>query len=191
MPADGPHTGSLRAENRRRATERIVDAAADLVRERGDTSFSMPEVAQRSGVSLRTLYRYFPSRNDLIHALAGVADQVVAVPRPTTVDELEPWLVTAWNNLLAEEALLRAQHQGPGGIEVRRARAASHREATTRVLDTIRPGLDPARLDDLVDITLLVTSSTALFEFVDVIGIDVERGARLVAQAISALLAQS
>ena len=77
---------SLRADNRRRTTERIIDAAADLVGQQGDMGFTMPEVAERSGVALRTLYRYFGTKQDLVDALAAVADQVDALPMPSSFD---------------------------------------------------------------------------------------------------------
>ena len=110
-PADTSHRPpTLRDENRRLLRERVVEAAADLARESGDLSFTMPDVAERSGVALRTLYRHFPKRDDVVAALASVADQAVALTPPTSLDDLEPWLVTAWTNLMAEEALLRAQH---------------------------------------------------------------------------------
>ncbi|MDH3682216.1 MAG: TetR/AcrR family transcriptional regulator [Acidimicrobiia bacterium] len=183
---DGPT--SLREENRQRGRQRIVDAAVQLVAERGAVDFTMPEVADRSGVALRTLYRHFPRRQDLVDELATVADQVDALPPPKSLDDLGDWMVAAWRNLLAVEALLRAQHQGPAGDAVRRTRIPRHRAVTRALVETARPDLDTADRDDLVDIALLVASSTAMFEFIDVIGIDVERGARLSADVIATMI---
>lgn len=41
---------------------RLIRAASDLIAERGDGSFSMPELARRAGVSLATPYNLFGSK---------------------------------------------------------------------------------------------------------------------------------
>lgn len=179
---------SIRADNRRRVIERAVGATVELVRESGNLGFTMPAVAERSGISLRTLYRHFPTRDDLVSALAAVADQVDALAPPTSLDEFEPWLVTAWTNLMAEEALMRAQHLGAAGVQIRRARAPLHRSATADVIASLCPDLSRIAQAEVVDVALLLTSSTAMFEFVDVLGVDVQRGAHLAARAVTALI---
>lgn len=49
--------------------ETILDCAAQLVDERGDTSFTMDEVAERAGVARVTVYRYFKSKKFLLKTL--------------------------------------------------------------------------------------------------------------------------
>ena len=46
----------------------LLDTAMELIREAGHVP-SMADVAQRSGVSRATVYRYFPSRSALIAAV--------------------------------------------------------------------------------------------------------------------------
>ena len=50
----------------------ILDAAALVLSDKGDTA-SMEDVASAAGVGRATIYRYFPSRDDLLSALADVA----------------------------------------------------------------------------------------------------------------------
>ncbi|MCF6473575.1 TetR/AcrR family transcriptional regulator [Nonomuraea sp. MG754425] len=50
----------------------ILDAAAIVLAERGDTA-SMADVAAAAGVGRTTLYRYFPNRDKLLHALTEAA----------------------------------------------------------------------------------------------------------------------
>lgn len=52
------------AQQRRR--ERIIDAAAALAAEGGFDAVQMRDVAERAGVALGTLYRYFPSKVHLL-----------------------------------------------------------------------------------------------------------------------------
>lgn len=183
-------TPSLRERNRHRTHEAIVEAAADVMRRSGQADFSMPAVAEESGVSLRTVYRYFPTRQELITELAQLVDQAQAGSLPS-VDGLADWLKNAWQNLLAEEALIRAQHDGVAGAEIRRARVPLHRAVTEQLLEIERPDLAPQRRADLADIVLLMTSSTALFEFVDVLDVDVDRAARLSASVVAMMIRQA
>ena len=65
----------LRARQRELARQAIVDACAELVTERHHLNFSMKEVAERAGVSLRTVYNHFAAREDLLDALSVVMDE--------------------------------------------------------------------------------------------------------------------
>ena len=183
--ADRP---SLRDEHRRRTEQRILDAATELVAEQGDMGFTMAEVSERSGVALRTLYRYHRTKQDLVDALAAVADQVDAIPMPDSLDGVEDWLVAAWRNLLTVEPFLRAQHQGRAGDAVRRRRSVRHRPMTESIIDRLRPDLGRSDRDDLVEQVMLLGSSTALFELIDVLGVEPERAARVAARAIVSLV---
>jgi len=65
----------LRERQRARIREDIRDAAFALLSERGD-DVSVGDIAERAGVSERTFYRYFPTREDAlldwIDAVAGI-----------------------------------------------------------------------------------------------------------------------
>src|SRR4051812_3419157 len=49
--------------------ERMLDAVRDLTNEAEDASFTVAEVAARAGVSLKSFYRSFESKDDLLLAL--------------------------------------------------------------------------------------------------------------------------
>jgi AcrR family transcriptional regulator len=186
-----PEKGSIRSENADRTRVRILDAVVELVQASERCDFTMPEVAAASGVSLRTLYRFFPTRQCVVDAVAAVGDRVAASNLPTAkfdLGDLQAWLEEAWRTLLDQEALIRAQHTSPGGTEIRRARIPFFRDVTRALVLREIPGLDVARVDDIVDTTLLVVSSSALFEFLDVLEIPIERAARLAAEAVERAL---
>ncbi|HXS84125.1 MAG TPA: TetR/AcrR family transcriptional regulator [Mycobacterium sp.] len=54
----------------RERVERILDAAAEIVVERGPESLKVSDIAARAGVHLGTLYHFFASKDDIIRALA-------------------------------------------------------------------------------------------------------------------------
>ena len=58
-----------RSQNQRR--KRIVQAAAALASRGGVEAMQMRTVAERAGVALGTLYRYFPSKMDLVVAVVA------------------------------------------------------------------------------------------------------------------------
>lgn len=60
--SDGYHHGNLRRA--------LLDAAMDLIRERGVDGFTLREVARRAGVSHAAPYHHFPDRAALVSALA-------------------------------------------------------------------------------------------------------------------------
>lgn len=87
-----------RITEERRAAQRarIVEAMRDAVREKGISSVSMSEVIERSGLSAGAIYGYFPSKDDILLAVAeGLAadrrtelERVIAsspIPPPSQV----------------------------------------------------------------------------------------------------------
>ena len=70
--------GRWRSEDSRDA---IVQAAAELVVEQGYAAVSIEKIAQRAGVGKQTVYRWWPSKGDvLMEALARKADVHIALP---------------------------------------------------------------------------------------------------------------
>ncbi|HEY3682365.1 MAG TPA: helix-turn-helix domain-containing protein [Streptosporangiaceae bacterium] len=62
---------------RDRTAAAIVDSAAATMAERGH-AVSMNEIASAAGVSRATLYRYFPSREALLHTMATTSIEELA-----------------------------------------------------------------------------------------------------------------
>src|SRR3954453_9419387 len=63
---------SLHDEHAAATRTRILDAVVDLIVHEHPATLSMPAVASRAGVSLRTVYRYFPTKEALIDAIGDV-----------------------------------------------------------------------------------------------------------------------
>jgi len=58
MPKRGYHHGNLR--------QALIDAALELIEQRGPTGFTLSEAAKRAGVTPAAVYRHFEGREDLI-----------------------------------------------------------------------------------------------------------------------------
>src|SRR5690606_9907318 len=68
-PLEGTVGVRTRSQHQRR--RRIVQAAAALASRGGVEAMQMRTVAERAGVALGTLYRYFPSKMELVVAVVS------------------------------------------------------------------------------------------------------------------------
>jgi len=62
-------------------SDRFVAAATRLLQEKGNTDFTVQDVVDRSRMSLRTFYKYFASKEDLLVAVCETVVAREAVPR--------------------------------------------------------------------------------------------------------------
>jgi AcrR family transcriptional regulator len=81
---DMTRRASAVAQTRRR----IVDATLELHGEQGIAATSWDDIAARAGVGVGTVYRHFPSLDELIPACGEITRQVVALPDPQGVASL-------------------------------------------------------------------------------------------------------
>ena len=82
------HAARSRAEQR---VQRFLDAAFELIDEKGTTDFTIQEVIDRSGQSLRGFYQYFDGKDELLLALFEDSILESAVDLHDTVDaETDP-----------------------------------------------------------------------------------------------------
>ena len=101
--------------NRRdRTRHAILDALAAVVAETGGLGFSVQQVAERAGVTHRTVYNHFPTRDAMNNALAEHVEEVMGAggyrePRiPTSSSALVPMIADTYAAFQAHEAPLRA-----------------------------------------------------------------------------------
>jgi AcrR family transcriptional regulator len=77
-----------RAEQR---VQRLLDAAFELIDEKGTAEFTIQEVVDRSGQSLRGFYQYFEGKDELLFALLEESiDEAVEDLRGVVESEVEP-----------------------------------------------------------------------------------------------------
>ena len=79
---------SKRAAAAAQTRKRIVDATLELHGEQGIGATSWDDIAARAGVGVGTVYRHFPSLDELIPACGELALQAIAPPDPANVSAL-------------------------------------------------------------------------------------------------------
>ncbi len=91
----------------------IVEAAARILEERGHEGFSTNAVAERAGVSVGSLYQYFPRKDALIGALIQrqavslIGDAEKAAEQPTGQAALSALIAPCVHHQLERPALAR------------------------------------------------------------------------------------
>lgn len=183
------HAMTVRERNREATRDAIVEAAAELLVEKDAAALSMPAVSDRSGVSVRTIYRYFPAKTDLVEAVSVIDDPAMAAGPLPSVDgtDLHAWLKRGWSDDV-QTPLLRAQLRTAAGVEVRRERRRRHRAFVYAVLDRWGIEADGEAREALADLLLVLTGGAARFEMTDVLEAPVERASASAAWAVEAVL---
>lgn len=97
-----PASVGVRTRSQHQRRKRIVQAAAALASRGGVEAMQMRTVAERAGVALGTLYRYFPSKMDLVVAVVGEEIDLLE----SSIERRPPSAVTASGR--AVDILMRA-----------------------------------------------------------------------------------
>jgi TetR/AcrR family transcriptional repressor of nem operon len=105
-----------KTERGRETRRRIVQAAAEVVAERGVAGASLDVVRERARASKSQLYHYFADRDDLLRAVVqATSDEVLGLQADlfARLDTIEG--VVAWMDALVE---LQVQRQARGGCGI-------------------------------------------------------------------------
>ena len=96
--------------------ERILQAAAQLVAERGAAGMSLDDVKARTGASRSQLYHYFDDRDDLVRAVIEVTTNAVLDVQGDLLDRLDSWAgIDRWFESLVK---LQVERQARGGCPI-------------------------------------------------------------------------
>jgi AcrR family transcriptional regulator len=126
---------SLREQHTIATRERILGAVADLL-ERGDAEeLTVPAAAEASGVSLRTIYRYYPTREELLEAAGRwIGDELLKHPYPRDLDGVADLYREGARDFDERPGLVRALAFSQLGRHVRGYRRRERLEAIGRAL---------------------------------------------------------
>jgi AcrR family transcriptional regulator len=129
-------TITLREQHAEATRERILSAVADLIEDGQPEDVTMPGVAAASGVSLRTIYRYYPTRERLLEAAGRWIGEVLLQhpDYPRNLDEVADIFEAGCPDFDERPGLVRAMALSQLGQRVRGYRRRER-------LDAIRAGL--------------------------------------------------
>jgi len=161
------YSSPLRAEQAEQTKARIVQAAVDLLAEGDAGDLSMADVAERAGVSVRTVYRSFATKDELLDGVIDWINQDIVrrggTP-PTERHNLEAGTTTVIEAIFEIEPLYRALFATAAGRESHRRSASIRREGLAQAYAAEMADLDDDAARRLGAVLHLVASSNgALF----------------------------
>lgn len=185
---------NLRDEQRALTRQRVLAAVLELVAEGSLDELSVPAVAQRSGVSVATIYRYFPTRDELLAAAAAEPSrQALSQPSAPRAgdDDLAAFQRAMWHDFAGNLPLLRHQIASTAGREMRTVRLDRSRSLLAGYIEG--HGIDPQSDagQRLISLLLLINGSLALIELHDRQGLDVDEALDRSLWALRALIEAS
>ena len=169
-PSPSPPVRKPRADAERNR-ERILEVAREVFTRDGATA-SLDDIARRSGIGNATLYRHFPTRDDLIEAVyssevekLATAEQLFAATMPP-LEALRAWMFLFIDHVDSKRLILPAMDTVAGGsmrlIEGSRARIHStFAAAVERAIASgdLRPETNP---NDFIRTLVGIFHTTAL-----------------------------
>src|SRR5260370_19548337 len=95
---------------------RIVQAAAELVAEKGAAAMSLDDVCERAHASRSQLYHYFDDRDDLVRAVINATTDSVLLAQDGLLDHLDTWTgIDRWFRALVT---LQQDREARGGCPI-------------------------------------------------------------------------
>ena len=169
-------TDAPATEQGRRTRERIVDAAAQLIAERGADATSLDDVRAATRASKSQLYHYFGDKRGLIHAVTDRQCERVIALQADLLHNVQDWAdLRDWTDAIVASVEAQDFHGGcPLGTlaaaladtdETARERLASAFAAwRARIAATLRRLGDNGCLDPAADLDRLTTATLAALQ---------------------------
>ena len=181
---------SLRDQQKVRTHLQIVAAAAGLIREGGEGAVTMRAVAARTGVTERTVYRHFKSRDVLLEALRQLVSELVGPqPAPRTPGELVERPRSYFLRLEQQGGLVRAYLQSQSRRKGRKRSVDKERnERMIRCVQTEMQYLDKRKLRRRAAIADLIASPYALEWMQQFWGFSAKEAGEAAAEALDILI---
>ncbi|RVD60932.1 TetR/AcrR family transcriptional regulator [Mesorhizobium sp. M2D.F.Ca.ET.185.01.1.1] len=191
--ADQPGIASPRRspsqQRSRERVERMLAAASALIAEQGSDAMRMGEVAERAGVSIGSLYQFFPDKRAIVWALAErytAESQACISAALKDVRDVEGFksafseLVDIYYQLFLAEPVIRDVWSGTQADKALRALeladSRANAEFLVAVLKRLRPDADPVELETTAFLVWQMGEAAVRLA----ISVDREEGDRLV-----------
>lgn len=183
--------GTLRERQAALARSAVLEALRDHL-ERGDADeVSMDELAEEAGISRRTLYRYFPTRGDLLAAAGSwIRDEVLQLPIEIGDEGIAASFRAAAARLNENPQLARALLRTDTGRAIRTGYRSERIEAIRRALRRDVSGLSRGELDRAAAVLGYLCSSSAWITIQDEAALSASAAQAAVVWAIDTLLAR-
>jgi len=167
----------------------MLEAAITQLESKGVDDVSMAEIAEAAGVSLRTLYRYFPDRASLLQAAGQHLYDSLGVPFEISGPEtISASLLDAAKRLSTRPALTRVLVRTTAGRATRSPLRGRRVQAIRAALEPVTDGLDADTARWATAVIAHLCSAASWVFIADDQGVDDDDAQRAVAWAIDHLV---
>ncbi|MBI1359363.1 MAG: TetR family transcriptional regulator [Alphaproteobacteria bacterium] len=183
---------SLRDAHKDLTRERILEAAIECLNDEELDQLTMEGVAAKAGVTKRTIYRHFATREELLKASWPVMQKMVGLPGTGNfVDSAEAMIalpLTLFPSFDGQAGAIRASTYSRAGRELRMAVNDRRKGSFLKAVKGARPDLDDAEALRLAATVQLLCSAFAWSVMRDFWGLSGEQSGRAVSDALEILL---
>ena len=190
MSATRPYESPLRAEQMERTRVRILEATTEVVADPGSEEVTIPLVAKRARVSLRTVYRHFATREALFDAWAEWVDERLQIhlnSYPESVEQLGPFARELYRAYDESSSLVRAMLSSRAARAVRERTRRRRRRGFNRAMAELTVGLEPKERARALAVVYLLVSAPAWQAMREQSGLDGVEAGKAAAWALRVL----
>ncbi len=178
----------LREGQQEQVRARIIEKVREVLADPSVGELSVPEVARRAGVSVRTVYRYFPTKEALID---GWNDSMAksfhdGKPFPRDLDELPDGIRSLFASFASHAEDMKAQRYSKVAGEVRASRKKTQRRAIAKAISELTRHSSDVEARKVGAIFHNLASSESWLNMVEVWGLESTEAADAAVWAIEA-----
>ena len=189
MTTARPYESPLRAEQLEQTRRRILQAMADVLADETVDEVTVPTVAMRAQVSVRTVYRHFPTKEALFDAFGEWAEEhlrLVLHSYPETLEGVRE-MAPALYRMYDERAPLIRALLSKRGQDVRARTRRRRLKTFEKAMQEVTGELEPAERRQALAVVYLLVSAPAWQAMRDQWGLDGAEAGRAAAWAVRVL----
>jgi AcrR family transcriptional regulator len=190
MKAARTYVSPLRADQMEQTRLRILEAMTEIVADPTSEEVTIPLVARRARVSLRTVYRHFPTREALFDAWAGWVDERLRIhlqSYPQDVARLPAFAMDLYRSYDENETVIRAMLNSNAARPVRQRTRRRRQRQFERAMNELTGNLGPRERLRALAVVYLLVSAPAWEAMRDQWGLDGYEAGRAAAWAVRIL----
>jgi len=189
--ASANYNSPLRAHQKEQTREMILAAVGTILSAGSTDTVTFAEVARVAGITMRTIFRHFPTREELLSAfwkwqLEQTGGQTVL--GPSSIESLLEKIKEFFESLDSEENLIRAVISSPEGREIRKEANRIRLEKMLEFVKTIVPELSKRERHSMASGIIAVSSVLSWLFMRDNCGYDGKRAGEAAALTVQMII---
>lgn len=184
------YNSETREKQKQETRATILEGLAAVMAE-GMVEVSIPAVAEASGVSIPTIYRYFPNKSALVAALPTYLAQKIGAPPLNPQPDLADYL-NALTQFYARadnmDETMQAAAMSEAAVNLRRTTRPERLQMVEQMLRPYTTHLSPDEQEQLRNVVLILATSAVMKAFTDYLDLSWEDAARHATWAIERLV---